>query len=148
MHNTLTPAGTLALAGTLTLTILAFASPAAAAATAKAQAVSAGARQLSSDEIAARLAGNTVTFVVGAKKGLLYYGENNDIAGKLIGKNWSDTGYYGITNDNRICLSWNKSDKGRLRCMTVFSVHGVVKKFNPNGSLASELVSFRKGKTF
>jgi len=138
----------LALSSILACAVLAFPSPGAIAATAKAQATSAGARQLKSDEIVTRLVGYTVTFVVGAKTFLVHYGKDNVISGKLVDKNWSDTGYYGITNDDSVCLSWRKSDKGRLRCMTVFVVSDVVKKFNPDGTLAGDLVRFQKGKTF
>jgi hypothetical protein len=38
--------------------------------------------------------------------------------------------------------------QGRLHCMTVFVLDGVVKKFNPDGSLAGDLTKFEDGRTF
>jgi hypothetical protein len=120
----------------------------AAAETAKEKALSDGAKQLSSNEIVERIAGKTVTFVTAAgdKKFLVYYSEDNAIAGKMIGGNWSDTGFYGIADNNTICLSWNGSDKPRLRCMHVLLVDGVMKKFTADGSLSGSIVKFEDGK--
>ncbi len=85
------------LIGTLAFVALAALSFGAAAywVSAKEKALNAGAQQLTSDQIAERLAGKTVTFVSasGDKKFLIYYSEDNDIAGKMIGGNWSDTGF-------------------------------------------------------
>jgi hypothetical protein len=120
----------------------------AAAETAKEKALSDGAKQFTSKEITERFAGKTVTFVTAAedKKFLIYYSSDNDIAGKMVGGNWSDTGFYGIADNNTICLSWNGSDKPRLRCMHVLLVDGVVKKFTADGSLSGSIVKFEDGK--
>ncbi len=138
------------LIGTMAFAVLAALSFGAAATwiSAKEKALSAGAQQLTSDEIAERFAGKTVTFVKasGDKKFLVYYSEDNDIAGKMIGGNWSDTGFYGIADNNTICLSWNGSDKPRLRCFHVLLVDGVVKKFAADGSLSGSIVKFEDGK--
>ncbi len=138
------------LIGILAFTLLAASSFGAAATwiSAKEKALSAGAQQLTSDEIAERFAGKTVTFVKasGEKKFLIYYSEDNEVAGKMIGGNWSDTGFYGIADNNTICLSWNGSDKPRLRCFHVLLVDGVVKKFKTDGSLSGSIEKFEDGK--
>lgn len=56
-----------------------------------------GAKQLTADEIAGRLVGNTGTWVApsGDKKIAIHYGEDNVLTGKLLGGDWSGKGYYG-----------------------------------------------------
>ncbi len=139
-----------ALIGVSAFVLLTAASFSAAAnwVSAKEKALNAGAQQLTSDEIADRFAGKTVTFVSasGDKKFLIYYSRGNVIAGKMVGGTWSDTGFYGIADNNTICLSWNGSDKPRLRCMHVLLIDGVVKKFASDGSLSGSIVKFEDGK--
>ncbi len=136
------------LIGTLAFVALAASSFGAAAESAKEKVLRDGAKQLTSDEIAERIAGKTVTFVSasGDKKFLIYYSKDNDLAGKLVGGNWSDTGFYGIADNNTVCLSWNGSDKPRLRCMDVLLVDGVLKKFTADGSLSGTIVKYEDGK--
>ncbi len=125
-------------------------SSSAAAESAKEKALSEGAKQLTSDEIAERFAGRTVTFesASGGKKVLVYYDQGNNIAGKKVGGDWSDTGFYGVADDDSICLSWSGKDKPRLRCLDVLVVDGIVHKFKPDGSLSGSIVKFEEGKTF
>jgi hypothetical protein len=130
------------LIGALAFVALAASSFGAAAETAEEKALSAGAKQLTSDQIAERFVGRTGR----DKKFLIYYSEDNEVAGKMIGGNWSDTGFYGITDNNTICLAWNGRDKPRLRCMHVLLVDGVVKKFTADGSLSGSIVKFEDGK--
>ena len=136
--------------GTLAFVVLAAASFGAAATwiTDKEKALNAGAQNLTANEIAERFAGKTVTFAAasGDKKFLIYYSEDNEVARKMIGGNWSDTGFYGVADNNTICLSWNGSDKPRLRCFHVLLVNGVVKKFKADGSLSGSIVKFEDGK--
>jgi len=138
------------LIGTLAFAALAASSFGAAAETAKEKALGAGARQLTSDQIAERFIGTTGTWVSpsGTKKVRIYYGRNNDLHGKLVGGNWSGTGYYGVANDDSICISWAGKDKGRLRCLEVLIDDGVVKKFNVDGSLNGSYEKFEMGKAF
>jgi len=68
--------------------------------------------------------------------------------GKLVGGNWSGTGYYGVANDDSICISWAGKDKGRLRCLEVLIDDGVVKKFNADGSLNGSYEKLEMGKAF
>lgn len=128
--------------------LLAASSFAVSAGTEKDEALSNGAKQLTADEIAERFTDATVTFASasGDKRFLIYYGEDNDVAGKMLGGDWSDTGFYGVANDDSICLSWENSDKPRLRCMDVLVVDGVVKKFKADGSLSGSIVKFEEGK--
>ena len=137
------------LIAALAFVVVAASSFGAAAETAMEKALKNGATQLTSDQIAERLADRTVTFASasGDKKFLIYYGKGNEIAGKLVGGEWSDTGFYGIADNNTICLSWNRSDKPRLRCWYVLLVDGVVKKFKADGSLAGWITKFEDGKT-
>lgn len=136
------------LTGTSAILLLAASSFAVAGETDKEKALSNGARQLTADELAQRFAGETVTFesASGDKRFLIYYGEGNDLAGKMVGGDWSDTGFYGVANDDSICLSWEHSDKPRLRCMDVLIVDGVAKKFKADGSLSGSVVKFEEGK--
>jgi hypothetical protein len=136
------------LIGTLAFVLLAASSFGAAAETAKEKALGDGAKQLTSNEIAERLVGRTGTWVSpsGDKKVRIYYGRNNDLHGKLVGGDWSGTGYYGVANDDSICISWEGSDKGRLRCFEVLIDDGVIKKFNVDGGLNGSYENFEDGK--
>lgn len=135
------------LAGALAFVALAAWSAGAAAETAQAMAIKAGATQLTADEIADRIVGKTVTAVSGKKRFLFHYSRDNVLSGKLIGGKWSDTGYYGITDDNRVCLSMSR-DKGRLRCLTLLDQGGAVSKYNVAGKMIFELLKFQDGKLF
>ena len=104
----------------------------------------AGAQRLTSEEIADLLVGKTVTGKAGEKRFLFHYSEDNVLSGKLIGGDWSDTGYYGITDDDRVCLSMSK-DKGRLRCLTLLRLDGAVRKYNVTGDMTFELLEFQEG---
>lgn len=109
-----------------------------------------GAKRLTADEIADQFVGKTGTWVSpsGDKKIAIYYGENNDLHAEKLGGGWTGEGYYAIANTDDICISWNGSDKGRLRCLDVLVVGGVVTKFNVDGSLNGTYDSFVGGKTF
>jgi hypothetical protein len=136
------------LIGTLAFVVLAVSSVGVGAETAKEKAMNAGAKQLTGEEIANLLVGKTVTARSGEKKFLFHYSKDNVLSGKLIGGDWSDTGYYGITDDNRVCLSMSK-DKGRLRCMTLLRKRdGTVEKYNVDGNMTFELLKFQEGKAF
>ena len=132
------------LAGILAFALLAASSFGVAAEMVMQKALEAGARQLNAEEIANLLVGKTVTAKSGDKRFLFHYSEDNVLSGKLIGGNWSDTGYYGITDDDRVCLSISK-DKGRLRCVTLLVLDGAVKKYDVNGKMTFELLDFQDG---
>jgi hypothetical protein len=130
--------------GGLALLVVAVSAQVVYAETDQEKAISAGAKQLTSDEIGDLLVGKTVMARSGEKQFYFYYSEDNVLSGKLIGGNWSDTGYYGITDDNRVCLSMTK-DKGRLRCLTLLEEDGAVKKYNVDGKMTFELLEFTEG---
>ena len=132
------------LIGALTLAVLAILSTDANAQTEQEEAITAGAKQLTSEEIAGLVVGKTVTARSGEKKFYFHYSEDNVLSGKLIGGDWSGAGYYGITDDDRLCLSMSK-DKGRLRCVTLLRLDGSVRKYNVDGKMTFELLEFRDG---
>ena len=138
-----------ALNGTLVVVALTTFSVAYAGETDKEKALKDGAHQLTADEIAERFANKTATFVPpsGDKEFLIYYGKESELAGKQVGGDWSATGYYGISDDNTICLSW-QSDKGRLACRSVLVKDGDIKKYKVDGSLLGSITKLEEGKTF
>jgi len=132
-----------AVAGLAALSVLAT-SQVVFAESAQQAAIKAGATQLTSEEIEALLVGNTVKAKSGEKVFYFYYSEDNVLSGKLDGGGWSGTGYYGITDDDRVCLSMAK-DKGRLRCLTLMKLGSEVKKYNVDGKMTFELLEFQSG---
>lgn len=116
-----------------------------AAASEQEDALQAGAIRLTADEIAELIVGKTVTAKSGDKRFLFHYGEDNVLSGTMIDGDWSDTGYYGITDDDRVCLSITK-DEGRLRCVTLLEQGGTVSKYDVNGDKTFELLEYREGK--
>jgi hypothetical protein len=126
---------------------LSLTAPAAIAGTEQEAALAAGATQLSADEIAERIVGKTVRAALGEKRFLFYYSADNVLSGQLVGGGWSDNGYYGITDDNRVCLSMTK-DKGRLRCLTLLEQDGKIRKYRTDRSASFEMLEFNDGKTF
>ena len=107
-------------------------------------AMATGATQLSAAEIAELIVGKTVKAKSGKKTFMFHYSDNNVLAGKLVGGNWSGSGYYGITDDNRVCVSMKK-DNGRLRCMKVVKQGSAVRKYDVTGKMTFELLEFRDG---
>ncbi|WP_290649652.1 hypothetical protein [Aquisalimonas sp.] len=137
----------MSLIGTLAIVLLASASFSTAAGSEMKEALNNGAQQLTADAIAERVTGKTVTYrLADEREVLVHYGADNAASGRMVDADWSDTGYYGITNGDRICISWSESDKGRLRCFSVLLVN-VVKKFMPDGSFAMDAVKFEDGNT-
>lgn len=103
-----------------------------------------GGQGLSAEEIAARIVDHTITARSGDRTFVFYYGADNELTGRMIGGGWNDTGYYGITDDDQVCLSMTP-DEGRLRCMRLVSRGDVIQKFDTSGELTFELLSFEKG---
>ncbi|MEM9223463.1 MAG: hypothetical protein AAGB11_13810 [Pseudomonadota bacterium] len=132
-----------ALCASAAATSLLVAAIPAQAQTALDKAISEGQR-LSADEISGRIVNRTVTARAGDRTFVFYYGTDNTLTGRMVGGSWSDSGYYGITDNDQVCLSMT-SDKGRLRCMSLIAQDGIVQKFNANGELTFELLSFELG---
>jgi len=132
------------------LAALTLSATAASADTAMQEALDNGAELLKSDEIASMFTGKTATFVSasGDKKVLVHYGTDNSIHGKMVGGDWQGEGFYGVANDDQICLSWEGRDAGRLRCLNVLVIHGVAHKFRADGSLMGRIVAWEDGRAF
>jgi hypothetical protein len=114
-------------------------------------AVQAGGEQLTADEIAARIEGNTVRFAFADNDRvvLVHYGPDNRLAGKMIeGGEWSGAGIYGVADTDRVCLSWKGLDAGRLRCLTVLIVNGEMRKYRADGSLMGAVKAVSDGRIF
>lgn len=108
------------------------------------EAIQQGAVQMTSEEIEALIVGNTVTAKSGDKVFYFHYSADNVLSGKLVGGDWSDSGYYGITDEDKVCLSMTK-DKGRLRCLTLMKLDGSVQKYNSKGKMTFELLEIQTG---
>jgi hypothetical protein len=106
-----------------------------------------GGKQLTADQIAARIVGKTVTAALGEKRFLFHYSNDNVLSGRLLDGDWSDTGYYGITDDDRVCLSMT-NDNHRLRCLVLVEQGGTIRKYNSDGEATFELLEVRDGKLF
>ena len=129
------------------LLAMTIAAPAHALATDLDDALAAGGTRLSSEEIAELVVGNTVTAGLGDKRFLFHYGPDNVISARLVEGNWSDEGFYGITDDDRVCVSMTK-DEGRLRCLILVRRDNQLHKYAADGSASFELLDVEEGKTF
>lgn len=101
-------------------------------------------RRLTAEEISARIVDHTITARAGNRTFVFYYSPDNTLTGRMIDGAWSDTGYYGISDGDQVCLSMTP-DEGRLRCMTLVLRDGIVQKFSAAGELTFELLSFEAG---
>lgn len=140
----------LSLIGIPAFVVLAGTPLSAAAQTAMEEALNNGAQQLTADEIAEHFIGRTGTWVSpdGDRKMRIHYGEDNALTAKQVDGEWSGSGYYGVANNDSICVSWDQVDEGRLRCLDVLLVDDVVTKFNVDGSQNGSYEKFEDGKTF
>ncbi|MBB3190709.1 hypothetical protein [Halomonas cerina] len=140
----------LSLVGIAAFVVLAGTSLSASAETEMEKALNNGAQQLTADEIAEQFVGKTGIWVSasGDRKMRIHYSEDNVLTGKQVKGEWSGSGYYGVANDDSICVSWDHVDEGRLRCLEVLVVDDVVTKFNVDGSLNGSYEKFEDGKTF
>lgn len=101
-------------------------------------------QSLTAEEISDMIVDHTVTARAGDRTFIFYYGPDNSLTGRMVGGEWSDTGYYGISDGDKVCLSMTP-DEGRLRCMSLVARDGIVQKFNEAGELTFELLSFEEG---
>lgn len=132
---------------TALLFTMTLAAPGLALATDLEDALAAGGKQVNSDEIAGLVIDNTVTASLGDKRFLFHYSPDNVISARLVEGGWSDAGFYGITDDDRVCVSMTK-DQGRLRCLTLVEQDGKISKYAADGSASFVLLEVREGKTF
>lgn len=108
------------------------------------EAAAAQGQRLTAEEISSMIVDHTVTARSGERTFLFYYGADNTLTGRMVDGAWSDTGYFGITDNDQVCLSMTP-DEGRLRCMVLIARDGLVQKFDSNGQLTFELLSFEAG---
>lgn len=128
-----------ALSGALLAAALA--SPALAE-TAMEKALAAGAERLTADEIAARLAGKTVTFERAASgdRFLVYYDEGNGTLIRKVGGDKVIEGFYAVTVNDHVCFGAEGDEPMRLRCVTVLMIDDMLHKFELDGSLRGRIV--------
>ena len=130
--------GTLALAGIAT---------AAHAETDMEKALAEGATRMTSDQIAERLAGKTVTFE-NASSGalaLVYYDGSNGTLIKPEGADEAVEGFYATTLSDHICLGLSGDEPMRLRCVNVLLIDGTMHKFEMDGSLRGRVIEEVEG---
>ena len=125
--------GTLALAGLAT---------AAQAQTDMEKALADGATRMTSDQIAERLAGKTVTFenASSGARALVYYDGGNGTLIKPEGVDEAVEGFYATTLSDRICLGLRGDEPIRLRCVTVLLIDDMMHKFEADGSLRGRVI--------
>ena len=109
-----------------------------------------GGEILTADQLVEKFNNTTAQYVSadGKREFLVYYGTDNDVRGKMVNGKWADTGFFAVADTNMICLSWQKSDKPRIRCLHAVQIDGVVRKFKPDGSFRGTVVKFDAGMNF
>lgn len=111
------------------------------------KALAEGAKHLTSDELAERLTGKTVTFVSaeGGTPSFVYYGEGNELAGAK--GDAKRAGFYAFTDRDQVCLGWEGRDLPRLRCLDVLLIDGKMHKFGSDGALQGHISETADGNT-
>lgn len=117
--------------------------------TAMEKALAAGAERMTADEIAARLAGKTVTFELASTgdRFLVYY---DGVNGTLLKKVGSDTvieGFYAVSVADHVCVGTKGDEPIRLRCVNVLLIDDQMHKFELDGSLRGRVVEEVDGNT-
>ena len=103
--------------------------------------IATGGERLKADQIAELLVGNTVTAKSGDKMFRFYYHPDNVLTGELVSGGWKGTGDFAITDADQVCVSM-AADKGRYRCLIVVRDGETIKKFDAQGKMTFELLSF------
>lgn len=112
------------------------------AGTALEKALAEGAKRLGAEEIAARLAGKTVTFEQAASgaRFLNYYDGANGMKIRKVGGDKVMDGFYAVTASDHIRFGIRGDKAIRLRCVAVLEIDGTLKKFELDGSLRGRIV--------
>lgn len=107
------------------------------------------AERLAADGIAERFVGRTGTWVSadGTREIEIFCGEDNALSASPVDGDKQMSGFYGITDTDRMCISWNGGN-GRLRCLDVVESDGTIAKYNANGSLNGTYAQFTDGRSF
>jgi len=108
-------------------------------------ALDAGARKLTSQQIADRFIGRTASFVPAKGGGpvSVYYGADNSLAGSKEG--WSGSGFQAVNDRDQICLGWKGPDLPAIRCLDVLLIDDELHKFNAEGTRTGHIVAFTEG---
>lgn len=119
------------------------------AGTAMEKALAAGAERLTADQIAARLAGKTVTFEPAASDArfLVYYGEANEMRIRKVGTDKVIEGFYAVSDADRVCFGTKGDGPIRLHCVNVLVIDDQLHKFELDGSLRGRVVEEADGNT-
>lgn len=123
------------------LAVMALTAGAAVAETELEAALTNGGEQLTADQIAELLIGNTVTAKSGDKMFHFYYRTDNALSGELVNGGWKGSGAFAITDTDQVCVSM-AADKGRYRCLVVVRGDETIRKFNADGKMTFELLGF------
>lgn len=131
-----------------TLMAAGFATPAIAE-TAMEEALAAGAERMTADEIAERLAGETVTFELASTgdRFLLYYDGANGTLIKKVGSETVIEGFYAVSIADHVCLGSVGDEPIRLRCLNVLLIDDQMHKFELDGTFRGRVVEEVDGNT-
>lgn len=106
-----------------------------------------GAKTMTADEIAERLAGKTVTFERASTgdKVLVYYDKANGMLIKKVGSDDVFEGFYAVSLANHVCFGAKGNKPIRLRCVNVLLINDLMHKFELDGSLRGRVVKEIEG---
>lgn len=106
-----------------------------------------GAKRMTADEIAERLAGKTVTFenASSGDKFLVFYDGANGTLLKKVGSDTVSEGFYAVSLADHICVGAKTNEPIRLRCVNVLLIDGKMHKFELDGSLRGRVIEEDEG---
>lgn len=110
-------------------------------------ALAGGAKQMTAEEIAERLAGKTVTFQPNGSedKWLFYYDGMNGTLSKKVGAGTTSEGFYAVSLANHVCLGPKGGAPIKLRCVNVVLIDGKMHKFELDGRLRGTVIEEADG---
>lgn len=120
---------------------------AASAETQMEKALADGAKRMTADEIAERLAGKTVTFERAASGDQFYvfYDGTNGTLIKKVGTDKVMEGFYAFSLADHVCVGLKGDQPIRLRCVNVLLVDGEMQKYELDGSLRGRIIEEAQG---
>ncbi len=112
------------------------------------KALAQGAKRMTADQIASRLAGKTVTFELASSgaRFLVYYDGANGTLLKKVGGDRVMEGFYAVSLADHVCLGMKGGKPIHLRCVNVLLVDGQMHKFELDGRLRGRVVDETAGK--
>lgn len=117
------------------------------AATEMEEALANGAERMTSEAIAERLAGKTVTFEYAdsGAEALVYYDGANSFSLKALGSDDVIEGFYAVDLADHVCLGIESDEPMKLRCVNVLLIDGTMHKFELDGSLRGRVLEEASG---